>query len=102
MVSLRQAQAHPQVISTDRHILQGWVDLTDVRWDAGAKTLSGTAHVIGGDPFTIVIAHNGSKPLKAEATGGQAELKPHADAGLSRLTLCATASCDVQWVIQCE
>jgi hypothetical protein len=29
-----KAQTHPQVINTNRHVLQGWVDLADVRWDA--------------------------------------------------------------------
>ena len=75
MVSLRKVQPNPQVISTDRHILQGWVDLADVRWDAKTRTLSGTAHVIGGDPFKIVIADNGAKPTGADAKGGRAELE---------------------------
>jgi hypothetical protein len=100
MVSLRKAQPHPQVISTDRHVLQGWVDLADVRWDAATKTLSGTAHVIGGEPFKIVVADNGAKAMKAEAEGGRSELKPHPTAGLSCLTLSAEADADVRWVLK--
>lgn len=100
MVSLRKVQAHPQVISTDRHVLQGWVDLADVRWDAKTKTLSGTARVIGGEPFKIVVADNGAKALKAETEGGQSELKPHPTAGLSCLTLSATANADVHWTLK--
>ena len=34
MISVRKVQAHPQVLSTSRHVLQGWVDLSDVKWDA--------------------------------------------------------------------
>lgn len=34
MISVRKVQSHPQVISTNRHILQGWVEMKDVRWDA--------------------------------------------------------------------
>ena len=33
----------PAVLSTDMHVTQGLVDLRDVRWDADALTLSGTA-----------------------------------------------------------
>jgi hypothetical protein len=102
MISVRKALPHPQVISTDRHILQGWVDLADVRWDAETKTLSGTAHVIGGDPFKIVIANNGAKPLTAEATGGSAKLGAHPAKGLSTLTLSAAANADVKWSLKYE
>ena len=102
MVSLRKATPFPQVISTNRHILQGWVDLKDVRWDAKTKTLSGTAKVIGGDPFTIVVANNAFKVLKAEAKGGKCELTPHPVASLSCLTLSAAANTDVQWTLKYE
>lgn len=102
MISVRKVEPNPQVISTDRHILQGWVDLADVRWDAQTKTLSGTAHVIGGDPFKIVIANNGAKPLKAEATGGSCELGAHPSDGLGCLTLSAAANADVKWSLKYE
>ena len=102
MISLRKVLPHPQVISTDRHLLQGWVDLADVRWDAETKTLSGIAHVIGGDPFKIIIANNGAKPLKAEATGGSCELGAHPSDGLGSLTLSAAANADVKWSLKYE
>ncbi len=102
MVSLRTALPYPQVISTDRHILQGWVDLANVRWDAETKTLSGTAHVIGGEPFRIVIANNGAKPLKPEAGGGSIELKERPSEGLVVLTLAASANTDVRWTLKYE
>jgi hypothetical protein len=56
------------------------------------------AHVIGGEPFKIVIADNAAKAMKAEAEGGQCELKAHSTAGLSCLTLSAPANADVRWV----
>ncbi|MCF7954256.1 MAG: hypothetical protein K9M75_00500 [Phycisphaerae bacterium] len=102
MISVRKAQPNPQVISTDRHILQGWVELKDIKWDAKKRTLSGTASVIGGEPFKIVIAGNGAKPLKSEAKGGSSELKPHAVDGLSCLTLSADANTDIKWKLQYE
>ncbi|MCF7957230.1 MAG: sialate O-acetylesterase, partial [Phycisphaerae bacterium] len=61
MISLRKAQPYPQVISTNRHVLQGWVELEDVRWDAEKRTLRGTAYVIGGEPFKVIVADNGAK-----------------------------------------
>lgn len=100
MVSLRKAQPYPQVISTNRHVLQGWVDLTDVRWDTDTRTLSGTAHVIGGEPFEIVVASNGVQVLKSDTQGGSAILKPHSVAGLSCLTLSAVANTDIKWTLK--
>jgi hypothetical protein len=102
MVSLRKVQPHPQVISTNRHILQGWVDLADVSWDDGMKTLSGIAKVIGGEPFKIVIANNGAKPLKADCKGATIELKPHSVAGLSYLILSTDANTDIKWMLKYE
>ena len=97
MISLRKAMPHPQVVSTDRHILQGWVDLTDVQWDAAARTLSGSARVIGGDPFRIAIAHNGAKPTSASGA-----LEAHSAEELSTLVLTAAETRDVKWSVKYE
>jgi len=94
MISLRKVQPHPQVVSTDRHILQGWVDLSDVHWDAATKTLSGTARVIGGEPFRITIAHNGAKPATTSGT------TVHPAEGLGTLVLMAEENADVKWSVQ--
>jgi len=97
MISLRKAEEHPQVLSTDRHLLQGWMDLNDVKWSPAQKRLSGTAKVIGGEPFTITIACNGYKALKAVQPG--AELKPHPNNTLIRLELNAEHSGDQPWTV---
>jgi hypothetical protein len=102
MVSLRKAQPHPQVISTNRHVLQGWVELDDVRWDAQTKTLRGMAYVIGGEPMKIVLADNGAKALDSDAQGGRSDLKPHPIVGLSCLILSATANTEIKWILKYE
>jgi len=102
MISLRKVLSHPQVISTNRHVFQGWVDLADVRWDTDTRTLNGTAHVIGGEPFKIVVAENGVRTLEAAAKGARSELKPHPVAGLSSLILSAPANIDVEWKLKYE
>ena len=102
MISLRQSTPHPQVISTSRHLLQGWVDLADVRWDAETKTLSGTALVIGGDPFKIVVANNDAEATGADARGAKCELTRHPVDGLTCLTLSAAENADVPWELTCK
>ena len=102
MISVRKALPHPQVLSTTRHVLQGWVDLKDVRWDADTRSLHGTALVTGGEPFRISIAGNGAKALTVQATGGQAKLEPHPAEGLSRLVLSADENAGVTWTLKYE
>lgn len=102
MISLRKVQANPQVVSTNRHLLQGWVDLTDVKWNAASKILSGTARVIGGEPFHIAIANNGAKPAGASATSGKAVLTAHKAEGLGTLVLTAPETANVPWSVRFE
>ncbi len=102
MISLRKVQPNPQILSTNRHVLQGWVELAGVKWDAEAKRLSGTAKVIGGEAFTIVIADNGRKPAKVTATDATAKIEPHAAAGLSVITLERPASGNAEWRVDYE
>jgi hypothetical protein len=41
IVSIRKLSGVPQVVGTDMHVLQGFHELPEVKWDAAAKTLSG-------------------------------------------------------------
>jgi hypothetical protein len=95
----RTAQPNPQVISTDRHLLQGWVELSDVKWDASRRRLTGKANVIGGEPLKIVLANGGLKP--ATATGAGAKLEPHPAGGdLAVLVLDHPTSGQVSWGVE--
>jgi hypothetical protein len=103
MLSIRKVQSNPQVISTDRHVLQGWVDLADVKWDATNKKLSGVAKVIGGEPFRIALADNGFKPLRAAASGAQVRLEDHpAGAGFSTLVIECKENSSIGWNVEFE
>jgi hypothetical protein len=57
MYRLTLAKPHPQVVSTTRHILQGWMDIADEKWDEGTKVLSGVAkHIAENTSESVVIA----------------------------------------------
>ena len=53
--AIREARAHPWIISTSRHISQGGVDLLDVKWNYHNKTLSGSSSVVKEDPYIMTI-----------------------------------------------
>ncbi len=55
VLSFRRKLDRPQLLSTSRHITQGAVDLTDVRWNSSARTLTVNADVVKGDPYKISI-----------------------------------------------
>ena len=97
MLSVRTVRQTPQVLSTSRHVLQGWVDLADVKWDGKAKCLSGVAKVIGGEPFKIVVACNGHKAAKVSAQAAQARIEKHAEKGLVQVVLERPDNGDVAW-----
>ncbi len=99
MISLRRVQAHPQVISTNRHLLQGWVDLADVHWDADPMSLRGTARVVGGEPWRMVIAGNGARAAQVHAEGADAILLPHAKQDLCLVEISASQSREVRWTV---
>ena len=101
MISVRKAEPHPQVVSTDRHLLQGWVDLSDVQWDSDAKQLTGIAHVIGDEPFRITIANNGTQPVGVSAEDAQATLHINPDTVTCVIELTRPTSGDARWALQC-
>jgi hypothetical protein len=96
MYSVREKLTHPQVLSTDRHILQGMLDLKEVVWDAKKKRLSGVASVVAGEPFTLVMAPNGAA-VKSVSSNAQARLKK--DRGLIRVILTSPETGDVSWAL---
>lgn len=98
LYSVRKVQANPQIISTNRHILQGWMDTKDVVWKK--KTLSGKASVIGGEAFKIAIATNGKKIVRGTVGEGTLQVTDHpAGAAFKTITLESPDTKEVEWSI---
>lgn len=53
--SLRKIVNRPQVLSTQRHLTQGGIELKNVRWDQQTMTLAGVAHAIKGNPYSLLF-----------------------------------------------
>jgi hypothetical protein len=75
MFSVREVLNYPQILSTNRHLMQGYVDLEKVKWDVSKKQLSGIAKVVGGEAFRIAIARNGMKGGVVKVEGAVAKLE---------------------------
>jgi hypothetical protein len=98
MISVHRKTDHPQFLSTNRHVMQGYVELSQVRWKA--NVYSGVARVAADDPLRIVIATNGHEVERAEAGPGTCRVLPHADPGLLVLELCSPKTEEIDWSIE--
>jgi len=101
MYSVREVLDHPQVLSTNRHLMQGYVDLANVKWDAKSKQLSGVAKVVGNEAFRIVVASNGSQVLNVQSKDARVFMEPHPTASglLQVLVLQRPENGDVAWSV---
>ncbi len=101
MLAVHERLDRPQFIATNRHLMQGYVDLSGVAWHEDTRTLAGTAKVIGGEPFKIVVALNGYTATTAKADGAEARFEPLKDyQGLVALTLKCSGSGSIPWALE--
>ncbi len=57
VLTLVEASAEPELISTSRHITQGWIDLLRCDYDRARHAYRGRSQLIGGDPYTLTFAY---------------------------------------------
>lgn len=101
MYAVKKVENFPQFLSTNRHILQGWMDTKDVRWNNNKKTLSGKASVTAGESFRMVIAANGYKMMSVKSDNAKVKLENHPTESLLKvLVIESSISQNANWVIQ--
>ena len=101
MMSVHEVAKHPQFISSNRHVMQGYVDVLKSAWDPATRTLSGTSKVVGGESYKLVIATNGLQPSGCDAEGAKAEFKLNAPdtAGIAVLSIDKADNGSVNWSV---
>jgi hypothetical protein len=97
MMSVREKERYPQVLSTDRHVMQGFVELSDVKWQN--NTLSGMAEMVENEPMKIIIAANGYTFHKVTASSG-ASTNSRLENGLMEITLTAPQRGKLAWQVE--
>jgi hypothetical protein len=65
MMAVREAVDHPQLLATDRHVMQGYVDVLGCEWNAARRQLQGVSTVVGAEPYRLIVATNGKKAAGA-------------------------------------
>ena len=101
MISIHSEEKNPQFISTNRHIMQGLVDMPGLPvWDEKRQVLSGRSKVIGGETYKVVIALNGYKPLKCSAVRARSDIEMTGrEKQLAVLSILPAGGGDVEWSI---
>ncbi|MEA3287876.1 MAG: hypothetical protein U9Q77_10960, partial [Candidatus Marinimicrobia bacterium] len=104
MISVHKVEDVPQWISTDRHILQGYVDMPDKPvWNSATKTLSGKSSLIEGESYSITIALNTYYPVSANADDAELIIIPRKDnPALVDLKISTQENKDINWRISFE
>ena len=97
MMSVHQKEDYPQVISTDRHLMQGFIELSDVKWIK--NQLCGISEMVEREPMKIIIATNGYELKKIKTSSGTFLSKPLSN-GLLELTLKTDKKEKIKWKIE--
>jgi hypothetical protein len=99
MMSIHTVEKNPQFISTNRHIMQGMIDLHECKWIEKAKVLEGKSEVVDGDDYIIIIAKNGYSPVEVMVSGGKAKMIEN-ELGLMKLVIKSSKKQMVNWQIK--
>ncbi|MCP4311434.1 MAG: hypothetical protein GY790_09255 [Bacteroidetes bacterium] len=100
MISVRECLDRPQILSTDRHIMQGYLDVLSVEWDEKRHVLTGVSKVVGEDPYVVSLALNGYSPgkIKCKEKGTKAQLSTPKE-GIIELRLEKPENGTVEWSV---
>ncbi len=104
VLSLHEAQDVPQFIATNRHILQGYLDMTQYpQWSAEKSELGGISKLIGGEAYKVVIAGNGFHVKRADARDATCEIEVLDKANsIYALNITSPKTADVSWSVGFE
>ena len=99
LVALRPDAGRPQVLTTDRHLTQGGVELVDERWER--KSLTATVKVVGGFPLTLrVHVPSGFAVAGVTAPGASVTTAVESDGRVLAVTLASNVTADVPVKVQ--
>jgi hypothetical protein len=107
VLALVPASDQPQLVSTSRHITQGWLDLKAQRYDAATSTYRGTSQVVRNDRYRLWFAFPRGKNMavkRATARTPQASLpvKIWNHQGWAEVGFTSSHNAEVRWEVVFE
>ena len=89
MISIREKTDTPQLISTDRHIMQGLMETMSLKWNPETLELTGQVNMIQGEPMNLIFTNSGFSLKSAELTSGTAAIEPIEQGKMTRIKVVA-------------
>lgn len=105
VLSLIPDNGQIQLVSTNRHITQGWVDLKSMK--AEKNSFSGTSEVIKNDPYELFFAFPRGKNFRIKNSGatnkdGKLIVVTENHDGWACLRICSPKTEDIEWSVSFE
>jgi hypothetical protein len=96
-----------QLISTSRHITQGWLDLVTLNHNDSANTYSGKSNVVKNDPYELRFVFPRGKNFrvrsgKARSTGGNLPVKISNHQGWATVQILSPLTTEMSWSVVFE
>lgn len=76
MLSVREKVEYPQLLSTDRHLMQGMIETRDIKWNPETLEVTGKVKLVQGEEMNLTFANNGFVLKSADLEGGTATFSP--------------------------
>ncbi|MGZ8844402.1 MAG: NPCBM/NEW2 domain-containing protein [Pyrinomonadaceae bacterium] len=107
VITLLTAEDHPQLISTNRHITQGWIDLVSEDYDAAKNLFSGRSKVIKNDPYQLQFVFPREKnfavgKVSARTSIGRLDAKVFNHQGWATVEFTSPKTTEVSWEVSFE
>jgi hypothetical protein len=100
VIALKRKTDRPQLVSTNRHVSQGAVDVSDVKWDGSTQTLSGKSKIVGGDDYELRFHAGGGTRVDAKVAGRDATVSAKQDGEQVRVTIKTPTTGEVAWSVR--
>ena len=102
VITLFPQEDHPQLISTNRHLTQGWVDLISQSYNSATNSYRGRSRVINNDPYQLSFAfprgkHFIVKAASARGVKGNLQVKISNHQGWATVEFSSPYTTEVSW-----
>jgi hypothetical protein len=107
VLALLPATDRIELVSTNRHITQGWVDLARLAAGPDGRSFSGTSRIIGRDPYEIRFAfprgqNFAVKEAKAKSASGSLLVRWANHQGWAAVRIDAPDTTEATWEVRFE
>ncbi len=107
VLTLLPADGRVQLISTSRHITQGWIDLAALNVNGSGDTFKGTSKIIGNDPYELRFVYprrTNYVVKRAIARAGLSRLRVTVanHQGWAAVKITSAKTRDITWEVQFE